>query len=62
MLIEVNQRKISRNNFYPKDDLWWIEYDEDANEYNIVFSYDCGYAEDHIDNINFCPLCGRELY
>ena len=47
------------NEWYPKDEIWFIEYEND--EYNIVFTYDCGCAKDEIKNIKYCPLCGREL-
>ena len=47
--------------WYPEDETWMIDYDEDNKEYVIMAGYDSGYASIRICDIKFCPKCGRKL-
>lgn len=61
-LIESEKRAIPcDNDWYPESETWYIDYNEDTDEYNLIIKYDCGCAASHIRNIKFCPECGREL-
>ena len=39
----------------------FLEVDERKIPCKIVVDYDCGYAVQWIENINYCPMCGRKL-
>lgn len=58
-LLEVDERKIpvDRKNVF--DEYWYIDFTE--NNCKIVVDYDCGYAKQCIEYINYCPMCGRKL-
>lgn len=47
--------------WYPDDETWMVDYDEDNKEYFIIASYDSGYAAIRIRGIKYCPKCGRRL-
>lgn len=43
------------------DEICYIDYDETADRYDLIFSYDSGCCYGRIKVIKFCPLCGKEL-
>jgi hypothetical protein len=61
MLLEPEQRGVSQSPDWYDNEKWWIFYDEDTNKYCIHVDYDCAYAATVIEDIKYCPLCGREL-
>lgn len=55
--LEVKDRKVDINSYFEED--WWIECKN--GNYNLAVEYDCGYAVQFINNIKYCPICGRKL-
>lgn len=47
--------------WFPDDETWMVDYDEDNKEYFIIAGYDSGYAAIRIRDIKYCPKCGRKL-
>lgn len=56
--LEVDKRKIPVEKDNTFDEYWYISCDDNCK---IVVDYDCGYAVQWIENINYCPMCGRKL-
>ena len=62
MLLEEEKRYYTCDSAYLEDDeISYIDYDEEHNRYDLIFTYDGGYCCGRIKDIKFCPLCGREL-
>lgn len=47
--------------WFPNNEVWMVDYDEDNKEYSIVAGYDSGYVLLRIRDIKYCPKCGRKL-
>ena len=64
MLIEAEERKVPTNTkdyAYWDDDYCYVDYDNESNKYYLHVDYDCGYAATMVNDIHYCPFCGREL-
>ena len=55
--LEEKDRKVDIDSYFKED--CWIEHENGS--YNLAVEYDCGYAVQIINNIKYCPLCGRKL-
>ena len=62
MFLTEEERYYSCDSAYIEDDeICYIEYDEKADKYDLIFTYDSGFCYGKIKDIKFCPLCGRKL-
>lgn len=57
-LLDIEQRKIPVEEDDTFGEYWYISCDGNCK---IVVDYDSGYATQWIENINYCPMCGKEL-
>lgn len=55
--LKENDRKIDTDSYFGEE--CWIECDDSS--YNLIVEYDCGYAAQSINDIKYCPMCGRKL-
>lgn len=63
MYIEEEKRKIptDKDSKYWDSEYCYINYDDESNKYYLHVDYDCGYAATLVNDIHYCPFCGREL-